>query len=180
MMIVICTLLFSKILIDVRKDVLNAAGRDSVSKDRQTGFPNGPQRVMIDFNYMTSIVELVKRVGVQNKPAPMDLGFVAEVHDHAEYVQWNDHGALDWPEDEWTPEGAQQDTQWQHGNAHRLAAIAKADASHRDALDAINGKGGRGKGKKGKGKGKTMGKGKDKGKVMKQHKPTGRQKEKDK
>ena len=54
MMIVICTLLFSKFDIDVGKDVLNAAGRHSVSRDRQTGLPNGPQRVMIDFEYKTS------------------------------------------------------------------------------------------------------------------------------
>ena len=60
---------------------------------------------MIDFECMKSIVELVKRVDDQNKPAPMDLGSFAESHDHAEYVQWNDHGAPpDWPEDEWTPE----------------------------------------------------------------------------
>ena len=84
MMIVICTILFSKFDVDARKDVLNAAGRDSVSKNRQTGLPNGPQRVMIDFEYMKSIVELVERVDDQNKPAPMDLGSFAEAHDHAE------------------------------------------------------------------------------------------------
>ena len=50
---------------------------------------------MIDFEYMKGIVELVKRVDDQNKPAPMDLGSFAEAHDHAEYVQWNDHGAPD-------------------------------------------------------------------------------------
>ena len=62
MMIVICTILFSKFDVDVRKDVLNAAGRDSTSKDRVTGLPNGPQRVMIDFEYMKGIVELVKSI----------------------------------------------------------------------------------------------------------------------
>ena len=81
-MIVTCTLLFSKFDVDVRKDVLNAAGRDGVSKDRLTGLPNGPQRAMIDLEYMKSIVELVKGVDDQNKPAPMDLGSFAEAHDH--------------------------------------------------------------------------------------------------
>ena len=46
---------------DVGKDVFNAAGRDAVSKD-SGGLPDGTQRVMIDFEYMKSIVELVKRV----------------------------------------------------------------------------------------------------------------------
>jgi hypothetical protein len=85
---------------------------------------------MIVFGYMKGIVELVKSVDDQNKPAPMDLVSFAEAHDHAEYVQWNDHGAPDWPEDEWAPEYAQQDAQWQDNDAQRLAAIAEADASH--------------------------------------------------
>ena len=91
-MIVICTMLFSKFDSEVRKDVLNASGRDSVSKDRE-GHTNGPQRVMVDFEYMKGIVELVKRVDDQNWPAPMDLGSFADVHDHAELVHWNDTGA---------------------------------------------------------------------------------------
>ena len=108
MMTVICTLLFSKFDTDVRKDVTNAAGRDATSKDAG-GLPNGPQRVMVDFEYMTSIVELVKRVDDQNRPSPMDLGSVAEVHNHAEHVYWNDQGAPEWTEgyDEWSPECAQ-------------------------------------------------------------------------
>ena len=48
MMIVICTLLFSKFDSEVRKDVLNAAGRDASSVDAQR-VPNGTQRVMVDF-----------------------------------------------------------------------------------------------------------------------------------
>ena len=86
-MIVICTLLFSKFDSKVRKDVLNAAGRDSTSKDVDSGPQNGTQRVMIDFEYMKSIVELVKRVEDQQKQSPMELGSFSEVHDHAEYVQ---------------------------------------------------------------------------------------------
>ena len=42
MMIVICTLLFSKFDTEVRKDVLKAAGRDSTSKDAG-GPPTGPR-----------------------------------------------------------------------------------------------------------------------------------------
>ena len=163
MMIVICTLLFSKSDSDVRKDVLNASGRDAASKDAG-GLPNGTQRVMIDFEYMKSIVELVKRVDGQNPPSLMDLGSSSEVHDHPEYVHWNDQGSPEWPEnyDDCPPDCAQgQDAQW-HDDTQRLAAIVEADASHRDTLDAINGKGGKsGKGK-GKGKGKNK-KGKGKG-----------------
>ena len=48
MMIVICTLLLSKFDSEVRKDVLNAAGRDATSKDVDPGLQNGTQRVMID------------------------------------------------------------------------------------------------------------------------------------
>ena len=109
---------------------------------------------------MKSIVELVKRVDDQQKPSPMELGSFAEVHDHAEYVHWNDQGSPEWPEiyDNWPPEcGQGQDTQWNE-DTQRLAAIAEADASHRDALDAINGKGAKG-GKGGKAKGKDKGKG---------------------
>jgi hypothetical protein len=51
MMIVICTLLFSKFDNDVRKDVLNAAGRDASSIDPETKLLNGTERVMIDFEY---------------------------------------------------------------------------------------------------------------------------------
>ena len=60
-----------------------------------------------------------------------------------------------------------QDWSWPE-ETHRLAAIAEADASHQNALDAINGKGGKGgKGGKAKGKGKGKGKlGKGKGKDM--------------
>ena len=121
-MIVICALLFSKFDLDVGKDFLNVAGRDNVSKARD-GHANGPQKVMIDFEYMKSIAALVKRVDDQNRPAPMDLGSFAEVHDHADYVRWNDHGAPDWPEsyDDWSPEYAQgQDAHWQEGEAQRL------------------------------------------------------------
>ena len=110
---------------------------------------------------MKSIVELVKRVDDQNRPSPLELGSFSEVHDHAEYVHWNDQGSPEWPEtyEDWSPECAQgQDAQWQE-DTQRLAAIAEADAPHRDALDAINGKGGKGgKGKFGKGKGKAKGK----------------------
>ena len=108
MMIVICTLLFSKFDSDVRKDVLNAAGRDASSKDPVTHLHNGAPRVMIDFEYMKSIVELVKRIDDQQKPSPMQLGSFSEVHDHAEYVQWNDQGAPEWqdPYEAWTPECA--------------------------------------------------------------------------
>ena len=91
MMNVICTLLFSKFATEVRKDVLNAAGRDGASKDAG-GLPNGTQRVMVDFEYMKSVVEFLKRVDGQNRPSPMDLGSCAEAHDHAEYVYWNDQG----------------------------------------------------------------------------------------
>ena len=80
MMIVICTLLFSKFDSEVRKDVFNAEGRDASSKDAG-GVPNGTQPVMIDFEYMKSIVELVKKVDDQNRPSPMDLGCCSEVHD---------------------------------------------------------------------------------------------------
>ena len=120
-MIVICTLLFSKFDSDVRKDVLNAAGRDSTVL-------NGTEKVMTDFEYMKNMVELVKRVDDQNRPSPMDLGSFCEVHDHAEYVSWNDQGAPDWPDDqgEWTPDGAQDDP-WPE-ETHRLAAIAEAGA----------------------------------------------------
>ena len=55
MIIVICTWLFSKFDSDVRRDVLNAAGRDGTSKDGD-GLPNGSQRVMIDFEYMKDMV----------------------------------------------------------------------------------------------------------------------------
>ena len=158
-MIVICTLLFSKLDSDVRKDVLNAAGRDST-------VPNGTEKVMTDFEYMKNMVELVKRVDDQNRPSPMDLGSFSEVHDHAEYVSWNDQGAPEWPEDqgEWSADCAQDDP-WPE-ETHRLAAIAEATASHQNALDAINAKGGKGgKGGKAKGKGKNKGKlGKGKGK----------------
>ena len=85
MMIVIRTLLFSKFDSEVRKDVLNAAGRDASSVDERS-VPNGTQRVMIDFEYMKSIVELVKRVDDQNRPSFMELGSFSEVHDHVEYV----------------------------------------------------------------------------------------------
>ena len=85
MMIVICTLLFSKFDTGVRKDVLNAARRDRTSKDAG-GLLNGPQRVIVDFEYMKGIVELVKRVDDQIRLSPMDLGSLAEMHDHAEYV----------------------------------------------------------------------------------------------
>ena len=40
MMIVICTLLYFEFDTDARKDVLNAAGRNTTSKDDQ-GLPNG-------------------------------------------------------------------------------------------------------------------------------------------
>ena len=102
MMIVICTLLFSKFDSDARKDVLNAAGRDATSKD-SGGLQNRTQRVMIDFEYMKSVVELVKRVDDQNRPSPMDLGSFAEGHGHAEYVHWNDQGSPELPEnyDDW-------------------------------------------------------------------------------
>ena len=66
--IVICTLLFSKFDSEVRKDVLNAAGRDASSVDDKS-VPNGTQRVMVDFEYMKSIVELVKLVDDQNRPS---------------------------------------------------------------------------------------------------------------
>ena len=169
MMIVICTFLFSKFDSDVRKDVLNAAGRDASSVDDKS-VPNGTQRVMIDFEYMKSIVELVKRVDDQQKPSPMELGSFAEVHDYAEYVHWNDQGSPEWQKsyEDWTPECAQgYEAQWSE-DTQRLAAIAEADASRQDALDAINGKGGNGgKGGKAKGKGKGKGKlGKRKGKDM--------------
>ena len=82
MMIVICTLMFSKFDTEVRKDVLNAAGRDGTSKDAG-GLPNGPQRVTVDLEYMKIFVELVKRVDDQNRPSLLDLGSFAEVHDHA-------------------------------------------------------------------------------------------------
>ncbi len=78
MMIVICTLLFSKFDNDVRKDVRNAAGRDASSTDPETKLQNGTQRVMIDFEYMKSIVELVKRIDDQQKPSPMDLAVSAK------------------------------------------------------------------------------------------------------
>ena len=142
MMIVICTLLFSKFDSDVRRDVLTAAGRDGTSKDAD-GLANGTQRVMIDFEYMKNIVELVKRVDDQNRPAPMDLGSSSETHDHADYVHWNDQGAPEWPEDqgEWSADCAQgQEWSWPE-ETQRLAAIAGADFSHQNALDAINGKG---------------------------------------
>ena len=84
MMIVICALLFSKFDSDVRKDVLNAAGRDSTSKDADSGLQNGTPRAMIEFEYMKSIVELVKRVDDQQKPSPMELGSFAEAHYHTQ------------------------------------------------------------------------------------------------
>ena len=61
---------------------------------------------------------------------------------------------------------------WHDGDSQRLAAIAEADASHHDVLDAINGKG-EDKIKKGK-----LGVSKAKAKEMTQHKPIRRQKEK--
>ena len=132
-----------------------------------TALPMAP--VMIDFEYMKNIVELVKRVDDQNRPGPMDLGSFSETHDHAEYVSWNDQGAPEWPEDqgEWSADCAQGHDPWPE-ETHRLAAIAEADASHQNALDAINGIGGKGgKGGKAKGKGKGKGKlGKEKGKDM--------------
>ena len=82
----------------------------------------------------------------------MDLGSFSEVHDHAEYVQWNDQGAPEvWlgPEsyETWTPECAQDyDAHWGE-DTQRLSAIAEADASHQNFMDAIKGKGGKGKGK---------------------------------
>ena len=88
---------------------------------------------------MKSIVESVKRVDDQQKPCPMELGSFSEAHDHAEYVQWNDRGIPEWQEtyDDWSPECAQgQEAQWNE-DTQRLAAIAEADTSHRDALDAI-------------------------------------------
>ena len=132
-MIVICTLLFSKFDSEVRKYVLNAAGRDST-------ITNGTDKVMTDFEYMKNIVELVKRVDDQNRPSAMDSESFSEVHDHADYVSWNDQGAPEWPEDqgEWSADCAQGDP-WPE-ETHRLAAIAEADASHQNALDAINGK----------------------------------------
>ena len=48
MMIDFCTLLFSKFDSEVRKDILNAAGRDTSAKDAG-GLQNGTQRVMVDF-----------------------------------------------------------------------------------------------------------------------------------
>ena len=68
----------------------------------------------------------------------MDLGSCSEVHDHAEYVQWNDQGAPEWqdPYEAWTPECAQDhDAHWGE-DTQRLAAIAEADASHQNALDS--------------------------------------------
>ena len=166
MMTLICTLLFSKFDTDVKKDVLNAAGRDITSKDDQ-GLPNGTRRVLVDFEYMKCMVETVKRVDDANRSTPMDLGSFAEVHDHAEFVRWNDMCAPAWNEydHEWTPDCAQYQEWPTEGETHRLAAIAEAETSHRQNIDFINGKGGKGgKGKsKGKGKGKK-GKGGGKGK----------------
>ena len=100
------------------------------------------------------------------------------MHDHAEYVQWNDQGAPEvWLEPEsyetWAPECAQDyDAHWGE-DTQRLAAIAEADASHQNAIDAINGKGGKGKGKqKGQGKGKgKLGKGKGKDTAAQSYRP---------
>ena len=60
MMIVTCTLLSSKFDTEVRKEVLNAAGRDATSKDAETRLPNGPQRAMV--------------VGSDCKPCPKGYG----------------------------------------------------------------------------------------------------------
>ena len=82
----------------------------------------------------------------------MELESLSEFHDHAEYVHWNHQGSPERPEnyDDWSPDCAQgQDTQW-HDDTQRLAAIAEADAYHRDTVDAINGKGGKGGKSKGK------------------------------
>ena len=69
MMIGICTLLFSKFDSKKRKDVLKPAGRDASSKD-SGGFQNRTQRVMIDFEYMKSVVELAKRMDDQKSAIP--------------------------------------------------------------------------------------------------------------
>ena len=130
MMIAVCTLIFSKFDTGARKDVLSAASHATSSKDEQ-GLPNETRRVLVDFEYTKSMVEAVKRVGDENRPAPMDLGSFAEVHDHAEFVHRRDVGAPDWSEydHEWSPDCA-QDHEWPtEEETHRLAAIARLKPS---------------------------------------------------
>ena len=86
MMIVTCTLLFSKFDFDARKDVLSAAGRDNSSRDEDDR-PDGPGRVLVDVEYTKTMVETVKRIDGENRPAPMDFGSFVETHDHAAFVQ---------------------------------------------------------------------------------------------
>ena len=94
-MIVIYILLLSMLDPEVRKGVLNAAGRDNDSTCAD-GRPDGPRRVFVDFEHTKSMVETVKRIDGQNRPAFMELGSFDEIHDHAAFVQWSDEGAADW------------------------------------------------------------------------------------
>ena len=105
MMRTICTILYNKFDIQLKKDVDREPPTPLRDADGQILTDNdGQPRIIacqVDSEKMKKIVERQRQMESANKASPMDLSSL-EHHDYAAFVAWSEHGAPKawWPEQE--------------------------------------------------------------------------------